>query len=323
MLFVGTISLKQKGCLTKDDFPFDKLSGGADRKTERGWCRRAIQKVDFPNRRDNTPLTIQATIWKDKKMVGLLHLAQVKKTGDETVDRWDSKQKKRIAVTAPPVIYEYSDCMGAVDMNDGDGANYPISFRSNRWYLRLFAWTLERVIHAAYQIVIFLANSDPIFNNWKKYTSKQDGRYKFQVDLACQLVEYGIRLDWTDPNDDSTKPSWVRQAALVPCSCGCCFFCKEGMTSGIAHGKKPKKRRTEAPVHPNTPEGHDETRQKIGDKNNCKFCYQRLKDEGFTPAEIRNKKKKTTHGCTTCRVHVCHECWPTFDHSLEHRVQDD
>ena len=137
----------------------------------------------------------------------------------------------------PPVTKEYADCMGAVDMNDGDGANYSVSFWSNRWYLHLFSWVLEHVIHATYQIVIFLANECK--PEWKCYTGKEDGWYNFQIDLAIQLIDYGIRMDWRNPDDPKDKPAWVHQVALLPCDCQHCFFCTTGKMTGISH--KPKK----------------------------------------------------------------------------------
>jgi hypothetical protein len=43
-------------------------------------------------------------------------------------DRWCRKKRTRIPAVTPPVTHEYSDCMGAVDMNDGDGTNYSVFF---------------------------------------------------------------------------------------------------------------------------------------------------------------------------------------------------
>jgi hypothetical protein len=45
----------------------------------------------------------------------------------------------------------------------------------------------------------------------------QDGRYNFQIDLAMQLIDYGIRLDWKgdadNPNNDAGKPAWCKENA--------------------------------------------------------------------------------------------------------------
>lgn len=175
----------------------------------------------------------------DRKLVGFLHSAVVSESAGHTVERWSRKERKRAEAETPPVKAEYADCMGGVDMNDGDAANYPLSFRSNRWYLRIFCWALERVIHATFQIVVFLANECK--EDWKCYLNKENGRLKFQMDLAMQLVEYGIRMDWKgdadDPDNNKGRPSWVRQVGWVPCKCGLCFFCTTGRTTGIV--RKP------------------------------------------------------------------------------------
>jgi hypothetical protein len=48
----------------------------------------------------------------------------------------------------------------AVDRNERDSANYSTTIRMNRYYLRIFCWALDRVIHAAYVVVCFLIKSD-------------------------------------------------------------------------------------------------------------------------------------------------------------------
>jgi hypothetical protein len=308
MLFVGTMSLTNKGCRTMSDFPFDKLSKIAQGKVDRGWFRRAV-RISPGHRK----CVLQATVWMDRKLVGFLHSAQVSKSAGHTVLRWDRKQNKRVPIATPPVTHEYSDCMGAVDMTDGDGANYSVSFRSNRWYLRLFSWVLERVIHAAFQLTIFFAQECK--EEWKCYTSKEEGRYNFQIDLAMQLIDYGIRLDWKgdadNPKNDAGKPAWVRQVGLIPCDCKRCFFCRTGRTQGIDH--KPLKRTRENVV----PRGHARKREKVSKNGRvCQFCYKRLGEKYATMASAEKKMKsaRSTLGCRMCGLCVCGDCWHLFEH---------
>ena len=68
---------------------------------------------------------------------------------------------------------------------------------------------------------------------WEKYTIKQAGRKKFQIDLALSLIKYGIKLDWKAPYDESSRPQWMQQASYIHYNCGVCFLCKEGKTTGI------------------------------------------------------------------------------------------
>ena len=48
----------------------------------------------------------------------------------------------------------------AVDRNDRDIEEYSTTIRTNLYYLRIFCWALDRVIHAAYVVVCFLIKSD-------------------------------------------------------------------------------------------------------------------------------------------------------------------
>ena len=308
MLFIGTFTLTTKGSRTKDDFPFDLLSKAAQKKIDKGWYRRAIQTRDR--------LCLQATIWMDRKIVALLHTAQVRATGDHTVSRWNKKERKRMPVPAPPVIGEYADCMGAVDMNDGDGANYPITFPSNCWYNCLFCWTIEQAVHAAYTIIIFLANhgSKGDKEKYSIYACKQDGCFKFTIHLAMALIDAGIRMDWKEPSDENDRLPWMRQHELIPCECKHCFFCKEGMTHGIAH--KPKRQ-----VDPHVvPQGHacdHQCMRFIGNK--CKCCYGHLQKQfpDMSSKKVRAMRKTTNKGCPECDKLVCEVCWKTFVHVVD------
>ena len=127
-----------------------------------------------------------------------------------------------------------------------------------------------------------------------KYTKKEDGRYKFQIDLALYLINKGIELAWPDPSDASQKPKWIRQKGLVPCDCKRCFFCLNGMTTGMIH--KPVKRVVPKAV----PRGHAKKREPVAKKRrNCQRCYERLSllHPVLGSAEKRQLRKKTTRGC--------------------------
>ena len=92
----------------------------------------------------------------------------------------------------------------------------------------------------------YIANAG-LRDDWKKYTSKENGRKRFQVDLEIGLMEFGIRYDWGDVNDPDKKPKWMRQMKSYPCDCKMCFFCKEGFTDGIYH--KPQQQGTSKASH--------------------------------------------------------------------------
>ena len=55
----------------------------------------------------------------------------------------------------------------AVDRNDRDSSDYSTSLRTNRYYLRIFFWALDRVIHTVYVVVVWLAAEGVGPSEWK------------------------------------------------------------------------------------------------------------------------------------------------------------
>jgi hypothetical protein len=203
MLYVGVIRLTDKKSRTADDFPFHLLSKGAQRKIEKGWSRRATRKYTF-NRNDIPSFTAQATTWKDKKQIGVLHNHLVEPTGSFNVLRYNKATHKSEPVPAPRILHDYAHHMGGIDHVDRDSADYSVSLKSERFYLRIFYWILNAVIHCNYVIVTLVSkDSGPKHNEWKHYRNIHNGRFKYQIDLSQQLIEYGIRMDWIDVEDDS------------------------------------------------------------------------------------------------------------------------
>jgi hypothetical protein len=88
-----------------------------------------------------------------------------------------------------------------------------------------------------YIIIKVLARRDKA-HPWHKYLSKQLGRYKFQMDLANDLISGGIGMDWLDVEDSDKKPVYMRKQDDAPCACKHCFFCNNGCTHGLDHKKK-------------------------------------------------------------------------------------
>jgi hypothetical protein len=49
---------------------------------------------------------------------------------------------------------------------------------------------------AMYSIIKVVASDKA--HPWHKYLSKHLGCYKFQIDLANELISWGIGMDWSD-----------------------------------------------------------------------------------------------------------------------------
>ncbi len=97
-------------------------------------------------------------------------------------------KKKRETIPEPHAHADYVKSMNGVDRNDRDSRDYSTSFRTNRWYLWIFCWAMDQVVHAQHSIMIFLAEQDIGKQEWKKYRDKNQGRHDFQIDLGISLL---------------------------------------------------------------------------------------------------------------------------------------
>ena len=98
--------------------------------------------------------------------------------------------------------------MNGVDKPDRNGHDNSVTIRKNRWYLQIWFWEIEQVIHYVYIVVCYVANVVPK-DDWNKYTSKHYKRKILQLDLGIGFIEYVIRLDWVDENDKENKQYWM------------------------------------------------------------------------------------------------------------------
>ena len=111
---------------------------------------------------------IQNTTWGDKKQVCFLSSNRVGKSIGLDVKRHVKGKKMRDKFPAPQVQKDYAAYFNAVDRNDRDSADYSTSIKTNRYYIRIFCWGLDRVIHTMYINVCYLANWDIGMLEWKK-----------------------------------------------------------------------------------------------------------------------------------------------------------
>jgi len=84
---------------------------------------------------DDIPVT--SVLWKDNKLVTLLS-SFCGILPEETIRRFDKKEKENIEVSCPFIIKEYNKHMGGVDLLDSLIGRYKIKMRSKKWYMRLW-----------------------------------------------------------------------------------------------------------------------------------------------------------------------------------------
>eukprot|EP00956_Cyclotella_meneghiniana_P016026 scaffold25077_cov48-Cyclotella_meneghiniana.AAC.2 len=300
--FCGTMVPIDKKARQDMDVPFLKLSNGAKDKVPRGWFREAYVEV----KTDTSKIfCIQHTTWKDRKNVHFLHTTDIGASSGHFVQRSGRGQQGRATFAAPNAQRDYARHFNVVDRNDRDSADYTTSLRTNRWYLRVFFWLLDRVVHQLYVIIIYCARNAIGPPEWTDYLKKH-GRRKFQIDLGRDLMSYAIRNSW---NNIGAKPNWMRQTAPLPCEFDKCFFCLNSLTTGVDH--KRQKRTVTHFVQ------HDRTRTKTVDCTNkrvnlqmgtshCKQCY---RERTGTRAEKLDGINKSCMGCPSCEERICKECW--------------
>ena len=304
--FCGTMTPTDKQSREDHDVPFLKLSNGALSNVERGWFREAVLKLKTATQK---VFYVQHTTWKDKKQVCFLSTNSIGSSKNLFVQRSEKGKATRSTFPAPMAQQDYIEKYNAVDRNDQDSANWSTSIRTNRYYLRIFFWLLDRVIHCCYVIVCYLATFEVGDPKWKKYLSKHNGRHDFQIDLGVHLLNYALEMAW---DGESERPSWMRQSEFVPCDCDKCYFCINGHTNGIAH--PPKKKAKNDIFFAN---GEVLTTNKCMNvrvnlfgtsSRNCKMCY-RKQPKGLTYGQKIANGNWSTKGCVVCKEAVCDDCW--------------
>ena len=114
-----------------------------------------------------------------------LHTNMVGPSTIHTVPRGVKGRANRIIIRSPSVQEDYSSYVNAIDRNDRDSADYNISVRTNRYYLRIIFWILQQAIFCCYLIVKQCVKNN-LRPEWQKYLSKTGGGGDSKLILECQ-----------------------------------------------------------------------------------------------------------------------------------------
>ena len=98
------------------------------------------------NQNDITSFTAQATTWKDKKQIGVLHNYLVESTSDSTILHYNKTTHMSEPVLVPRILDDYSHHMGGIDHVDRDSADYSFSLKLERFYLHLLYWIINAIV---------------------------------------------------------------------------------------------------------------------------------------------------------------------------------
>lgn len=128
-----------------------------------------------------------AVSWKDNKQVTLLS-TYVGAEPVGSIERYDKKEKKKVAIKCPKVIKEYNAHMGGVDLMDSFLGRYRIKVKSRKWYMRIFYHLLDL----------------SVINSWilyKKVSAEKNTNPKeilnlaeYRAELADALCKYGEHI---------------------------------------------------------------------------------------------------------------------------------
>jgi hypothetical protein len=128
----------------------------------------------------------------------------VQPTKDYFVKQYVKNKAHRVSISSHKIVSDYSKHMNGVDHKDQDTADWTVSLKSNGWYLRIFYWLVDGILHATYCILCALAMDKN--HKWHKYLSKNGGQYKFQMDLGLALIAHGLGMDWKEGFHKDDKP---------------------------------------------------------------------------------------------------------------------
>ncbi len=175
-------------------------------------------------------------MWRGKKQVLFIHMHLVSSSRtaglSHQVRRSMNGKKRHFILNAPQLQKDHASNINAVDQNNCGSADYSTSVRTTQWYLHLFCWALDHVIHVVY-VVVYMYNKSIGSKDWKQFARRNCGRGDFQVALGIALINHAIVLEWTDKSQQ--KADRMHQSTLIPYECKQCYFCLNNMTRGIYH----------------------------------------------------------------------------------------
>jgi hypothetical protein len=135
---------------------------------------------------------IQCSSWKDKKQVPFLHTTDIATSQNYTVRRSERGHSGQSILRAPRSQAQGSYALHfyAVDRNNCDAADCTVLIRTNCWYMRVFFWILDQVVHMLFVVVVYCAKAKIGPEWWLLFT--------FQIDLAQALINYAVEDEWED-----------------------------------------------------------------------------------------------------------------------------
>ena len=161
-----------------------------------------------------------ATAWHDKGQLAFLSTSSAPKEAGLTVKR-RQKDGTLKDVPAPPCAVTYNKFMGGVDHADQIRKSYTVTWKSKKWWRRIFFFCLDQAICNAF----ILMKESP--NHQRQYTgrdktqkSRTVNHLEFHKALAKELIgNYTSRKRKTRPENEPTAGHWPKKINGVTVAC--------------------------------------------------------------------------------------------------------
>ena len=314
LYIVGTYSPRKGAKQDKESFPFEKLTPADASCVGRGWQRRAISTITRKAADVTKKVVVQAIIWKDSKVCGFISTAFVGACEDSSVLRSCKGMFKSLKVKAHDAIIAYLSYYGAVDRADRGIADYTISVRCSRWFMRVVFWVLDVILWNIWCIVQFRIDAgDKYYQQFKGNTGVPSGRYRFQLELADQLIAYSLEMAIKEAGGSRRNVKWAAQigggrfqspASRAPSAGNSASF------QSPAPSQAPPQTPSELVERPRT----HKLVPYVGRNTYCQLCYNYGTDKTLSVGQRRKASNKTNHMCKVCNVRVCPKCENTGIH---------
>ena len=175
-------------------------------------------------------------------------------------------------------------------------------------------WVLDVMLWNIWVIVQFrVAAGDEYYQMFKDNKGVPNGRYRFQLELADQLIAYSLEAAIAEAGGDRRKVKWAAQIGRgqfqSPTGSSSSFQSPPG-SGGSFKSPAAGRRTPQTPLEAvECPLSHELVPH--GSKSNtyCQLCYQYKTDKDTrSKAERRKDSNKTNLKCELCRMRVCPVC---------------
>ena len=114
---------------------------------------------------------IQGSTWRNKKQVCFLSNNEVGFINGLSVKRHVKGKAMREVIEGPRAQQDYVTFFNAFDRSDRDSADWSNTIRTNRYYIKVLCWLLDRVVHTLFIVIGYCSGKGIRNASWNKDTN--------------------------------------------------------------------------------------------------------------------------------------------------------